>query len=138
MSRLVMRTASPCRMIVSMVVALSTAFAAAEVVEEERWFNAEGQVVKTVKRTYTGRDADRSPEWEPAWVIRERSRGLASRRGSFSSARRIHGGYSYGFGYRYCYPRVYSGHYPHYSSRCFTPGGHRYGCLLYASDAADE
>ena len=38
-----------------------------EVVEEETWYNAEGVVVKTVKRTLTGADAQRSADWEPAW-----------------------------------------------------------------------
>jgi hypothetical protein len=56
-----------------------TVLVRAEVVEEETWYNASGEVVKTVTRTYTGADADRTPDWEPAWVVRERraaSRGV--------------------------------------------------------------
>jgi|GEM_PF-1807283 len=45
-----------------------------EVVEEETWYNAEGEVVKKVKRTFTGREAREQADWEPAWVERERRR----------------------------------------------------------------
>lgn len=67
----------------------------AEVVEEETWYNAEGVVVKTVKRTYSGVDAHSSPDWEPAWVARERRGPVRTVR--YSSA--YSSGYSYGSGY---------------------------------------
>lgn len=63
----------------------------AEVVEEETWYSASGEVVKKVTRTYTGADADRSPDWEPAWVVRERQ-AAAARTFRFSSSRTRWGG----------------------------------------------
>ncbi|NNC87715.1 MAG: hypothetical protein HKN82_04555 [Akkermansiaceae bacterium] len=75
--------------------AIGMCFAAADVVEEETWYNAGGEVVKTVKRTFTGADADRTPDWEPAWVIRERQRQVSSPVRRYYSARRSYWG-SYG------------------------------------------
>jgi regulation of enolase protein 1 (concanavalin A-like superfamily) len=66
---------------------------AAEVVEEETWYNAGGEVVKKVTRTYSGADADRTPDWEPAWVIRERQQ--PSRVIRYSSGRSSWGSRSY-------------------------------------------
>jgi len=68
-------------------------FVAAEVVEEETWYNAGGEVVKKVTRTYSGADADRTPDWEPAWVIRERQQ--PSRVIRYSSGRSSWGSRSY-------------------------------------------
>ena len=88
------------------LVLLWTALAAsagAEVVEEETWYNADGKVVKTVKRTLTGADADQTADWEPAWVIREKQRGSGSVR-RYSSSRR----YGYGYGYRPYWGGYYS------------------------------
>lgn len=86
----------------------------AEVVEEETWYSAEGKVVKTVKRTLTGTDAhtQQAPDWQPAWVTRERIRDeriytnynpLRYRGGSYG-ARNY---YPYG-GRSYYFPRSYS------------------------------
>ncbi len=75
--------------------------AGAEVVEEETWYSADGKVVKKVKRTLTGADAKSEPDWEPAWVIRERARGMQSSRVTYSSARRYFRGSSYGSGLSY-------------------------------------
>jgi hypothetical protein len=74
-----------------------SASAAGEVVEEETWYNAEGEVVKKVKRTLTGADAQESADWEPQWVTREKQRGKRAVR--YSSPR----GYGYGYGYRPSY-----------------------------------
>lgn len=81
--------------------------AQAEIVEEETWYNAKGKVVKTVKRTLTGADARREPDWEPAWVRRESARD-PRRAGRHSWHRRSYGGYAYG------------------GSSLFTHGGARY------------
>ena len=89
-----------------------------EVVEEETWYNADGQVVKTVKRTLTGADARKDTSWEPAWVVRERQR--SSRPGRYSSGNSWRSGYGYGSswgtGYYarsagYCSPRYRSSGY---------------------------
>lgn len=85
-----------------------TAWGVGEVVEEETWYNADGKVVKTVKRTLTGADADRTPDWEPQWVVREKQRGSGSVRRYSSSSRRH--GFGYGYqpywgGYYYASPR---------------------------------
>lgn len=84
--------------------------ATAEVVEEETWYNAGGEVVKKVTRTYTGADADRTPDWEPAWVVRERQ--VSSRTRHYSTGR------SSSWGGRYFSPYFYgsSGHSGCYSS----------------------
>lgn len=74
-------------------VAAGTALSSAGVVEEETWYNASGEVVKKVKRTYTGAEANRSPDWEPAWVLRERR--AASRVVRYSSPRSRWGGTCY-------------------------------------------
>lgn len=68
--------------------------ATGEVVEEEAWYNADGKVVKTVKRTLTGADARKGSDWEPAWVLRERRKSSGSVR--YSSSRR-HGYGRYGY-----------------------------------------
>ena len=57
----------------------------ADVVEEETWYNADGTVVKKVKRVLSGADAKSTPDWEPAWVIRERNRGKGFRVSNGSS-----------------------------------------------------
>jgi hypothetical protein len=114
-------------MTIALVLAISTALAGAEIVEEETWFNADGQVVKTVKRTYTGRDADGAPDWEPAWVIRERNHGTSSRWSGAVSARHVYGGHYYRHGYRYRYPRLNAGHYRYQCSRPVSHYGHRFG-----------
>lgn len=78
----------------------------AEVVEEETWYNADGKVVKTVKRVLTGADANRSSDWEPAWVIRERNRDSRVGRSWYSGrsfGSRSYGGRSY-WGSRYYVP----------------------------------
>ncbi len=89
---------------------VAASFATADIVEEETWYSAEGKVVKTVKRTLTGKEARgiQSPVWEPAWVIRERerrSRGYLSARPAF---RYFHRGYqsssSYPRAFRYFLP----------------------------------
>ncbi len=72
------------------------AVAGAEVVEEETWYDAQGKVVKTVKCTLTGADARKTPDWEPAWVLRERQRGASRPVRYYSSRRRGYGGYGYG------------------------------------------
>ena len=73
-----------------------------EIVEEETWYDSGGKVVKTVKRTYTGVEARRESDWEPAWVIRERRRDGGTR-GRGVSWRTFRGaGWYYGpvyFGY---------------------------------------
>lgn len=91
----------------------------AEIIEEETWYNAEGQVIKTVKRTLTGADARREADWEPAWVLRERDRDSRVGGRSYYAPRRYYGssgyyyaGYSprrYSYGLRYCGYRSYYG-----------------------------
>ena len=80
-----------------------------DIVEEETWYNASGQVVKTVKRTFTGADAVRSSSWEPAWIAREREQARRLRGGStrFWSGSSGFRSYSYGWGGG-CYPVTYS------------------------------
>ena len=98
----------------SVIAALFLGFAgllAAEVVEEETWYNASGKVVKKVKRTLTGADANRTPDWEPLWVLRERQSPSRVIRYSSSRSR---------YGTRYYNPRWYGtasyrGH--HYTPR---------------------
>lgn len=75
-----------------------------EVVEEESWYNAAGQVVKTVKRTLTGADARPSEEWEPQWVVRERQRGTRTVRYSSGYSRGYRYGSYWGSGYYYSSP----------------------------------
>ena len=55
---------------VGLLLAAALGVAAGEVVEEETWYGADGKVVKKVKRTLTGSDADKTADWEPAWVLR--------------------------------------------------------------------
>jgi hypothetical protein len=81
----------------------------AEVVEEETWYNAEGKVVKTVKRVPGDPGARSEPAWEPAWVRRERARDgrtrvrYSSPPGYRLGSPRRWGYYSYPA--RYYYPR---------------------------------
>lgn len=86
--------------------AVLTACGVAEVVEEETWYNADGQVVKTVKRTLTGEDARPAAAWEPQWVIRERERERGTRTVRYSSgdARSYGYGSYWGTGYSYYSP----------------------------------
>lgn len=81
----------------------------ADVVEEETWYSAEGKVVKKVKRTLTGSDASSKPDWEPAWVNRERARGSQSNV-SYYSPRRY--GYRSGYGTTYYTPYASRYYYP--------------------------
>ena len=76
-----------------------------EVVEEETWYNAEGVVVKKVKRTLTGADAQRSGDWEPAWVTREKQSGARTVR--YSSSRWGRSGYWPSWGSSYYVPTNY-------------------------------
>ncbi|MFP6859726.1 MAG: hypothetical protein VCA73_20815 [Roseibacillus sp.] len=98
--------------------------ASAEVVEEETWYSAEGKVVKTVKRTLTGAEAQSKPDWEPAWIQRERQRGTRNYV-TYSSLRRYwRGNSSYGSSYypyssRYYYPRSSFGYYNRLSFSAF-------------------
>lgn len=101
-------------------VALGTA-AIAEVVEEETWYNAQGQVVKKVKRTLTGAEARTSPDWEPAWVVRERQRG--GRRVRYSSSHWRGSDYGYGYGYGYGGGVYYSGYRGYCSPRAYRRSG---------------
>ena len=78
----------------------------ADVVEEETWYSADGKVVKKVKRTLSGADLPKESSWEPAWVVRERDRGV--RKVSYSPPRRYWRGSSYGSG---CYSPYLSGYY---------------------------
>ena len=108
--RIAMRT----RLAICMTVFALVPLAGAEIVEEETWYNADGKVVKKVQRTMNGADAKSEPDWDPAWVIRERERG---RRGAvpYRSIRRFGRDYgrTYGSGYfhpfasRYYHPRSY-------------------------------
>lgn len=82
----------------------------AEVVEEETWYNAEGTVVKKVKRTLTGADANRTPDWEPQWVLRERQK--SSRVIRYSSGRSV-------YGTRYYSPVWYGTSF--YRGGCYSP-----------------
>lgn len=77
----------------------------ADVVEEETWYNAKGEIVKTVKRTLTGAEARDEPDWEPAWIRRERARRAG--RVSYVTPRR--------YWRTSCYPRTWTAFYP------FTP-----------------
>ncbi len=95
-----------------MLVVLWAAFsatAAGEIVEEETWYNADGAVVKKVKRTLTGADAQKETDWEPMWVTREKQRGKRTVRysvpGRYSSGYRPYWGSSYYYSSptRYCY-----------------------------------
>jgi hypothetical protein len=111
--------------LVLILAALATgSFAGAEVVEEETWYSAEGNVVKTVTRTLTGPDARATPDWEPLWVLRERARA-ASQPVRYASPLRGYDGY-YGGGYwsgvslvgRHCSPAAgYNRGYRYYGSR---------------------
>ena len=92
--------------LVAAVLGATTLFSAAEVVEEETWYNASGEVVKKVKRTYSGADADRTPDWEPAWVARERR--ASSRVVRYSSGRSYWGGSRY-YAPNYFYPSSWCG-----------------------------
>lgn len=70
-----------------------------EVIEEETWYNASGEVVKTVKRTYTGADANRGWDWEPSWIAREerQARALAGNSPRYRGDR-VWGGRAFGWG----------------------------------------
>ena len=72
---------------------LATSLAGADLVGEETWYSAEGEVVKKVKRTEVEVEARhfQSPGWEPAWVIRERERGLRRYPAGRSAFRYFHG-----------------------------------------------
>jgi hypothetical protein len=83
---------------------------AAEVVEEETWYDASGKVVKKVKRTLTGADANPTPDWDPQWVSRERR--SPSRVIRYSSGRS-------GYGTRYYSPLWYGTTY--YRGHHYTP-----------------
>ncbi len=108
-----------------------TGWAAGEVVEEETWYNAKGEVVKKVKRTLTDADAQKSTDWEPQWVTRENQRGTRTVR--YSSSSRYRSGYRpyWGGGSYYYTPRYRYGHrgrsgfsgYYHHGSR----GGSHWG-----------
>ncbi|NIP97772.1 MAG: hypothetical protein GWO24_31810 [Akkermansiaceae bacterium] len=112
-----------CLSILGVIVVLLP-LARADIIEEETWYNAEGKVVKKVKRTLTGAEAAArsEPDWEPAWVIRERERD-ARARVPYRQARRYHrtrgGGYGWGYGYGYYYPRISRYYYP----RSYVRGG---------------
>jgi len=57
--------------VLALILALAPLGAAkSEVVEEETWFGATGEVVKTVKRTYAGSSPRVTSTWEPSWVVR--------------------------------------------------------------------
>ncbi len=99
---------------ISVAALVFASLANAEIVEEETWYSAEGKVVKTVKRTLTGVDAQKSqaPDWEPAWVARERIRD-GRIYGNYSSPLRYRrgsdrAGYYYPYSARYYVPRSYS------------------------------
>ncbi len=102
-------------MVLVVLWAALSATAAGEVVEEETWYNADGAVVKKVKRTLTGADAQRSEDWEPQWVTREKQRGTGTR-----TVRRYSSSSRYGSGYR---PYWGSGYY--YSSPSYSCYGSR-------------
>ena len=89
-----------------------------EVVEEETWYGADGEVVKTVKRTYSGADHPVArPTWEPSWVVRDREQ--AKRRSSSSSRYRSYGRSSRSYGYSYYTPVYYR---PSYRNYCGSYG----------------
>ena len=97
--------------------------ARSEVVEEETWYGASGEVVKTVKRTYTGRDVPaRQSTWEPSWVIRDRQQ--SQRRSQYSGRPRYGRSRSYGgyYGRYYYAPVRYYHRYP-----CYTGYRSHYG-----------
>lgn len=75
----------------------AVAFAPADLTEEETWYNAEGEVVKKVKRTLTGKDARSTADWEPAWVARERLRDERNRVSYYSPRRSYRGPYARGY-----------------------------------------
>lgn len=77
-----------------MVVLVLARVTAAGETEEERWYNAEGEVVKTVKKATSEDGGDDS--WEPAWVLRERARD-ERRIVRYASPRAIYGGYRSGW-----------------------------------------
>lgn len=88
----------------------AVAVAPADVTEEETWYNADGEVVKKVKRTVTGKGGQSSSDWEPAWVLRERLRDERERVSYHSPRRYYRGPYARGYApYRTFYytPRNY-------------------------------
>ena len=97
--------------------------ASGEIVEEETWYNAEGTVVKKVKRVVTGADAKANPDWEPAWVMREESRKVGSRISYGATRVRVHRGYRRGAGYYYGSRPLRCGSSYYYGSRRVTRGG---------------
>ena len=113
------------KLFVGFALVAGVSLASGEVVEEETWYNAEGQVVKTVKRTLTGADARKDTSWEPAWVVRERQR--SSRQGRYYSGNSWRSGSGYGYGYGSSWGTGYYGRSVGYCSPRYRSSGYRAG-----------
>ena len=91
---------------------VSTPLARGELVEAEMWYSAEGKVVKKVRAAPQGPAATRVhlPDWEPAWIHRERSRESRTPISIISGRR---------YGPRNCHGTTFSG----YAGRYFHSRG---------------